>query len=563
MIERRLRKIAETWPGKSPAEPGGVAHPAIFHMLDVAAVAECLLQDKGFTEPQRHALVLLAALHDLGKINEAFRAMLRHGQPQTAGLHWEVTEAFLRLHDDLLAPFFDGSSLYSRYELYAAAAGHHGRPPVRDLRLNRSSTGPGADWKAMLDAAGETAVADSAEVVRAFICLWPKASLGALKTSEARRVSWHLAGVVTAADWIGSNVDWFPAMAPGLKLPAYLAEARERAAEAVARAGIVTPTVSSEQIFDFAPRPMQTACAEVELQQGPMLAIIEDETGSGKTEAALILAQRMLRRGKGNGLYFALPTMATADAMFDRVREVLKRLYERAPSLGLAHNRAGLHTGFRELAVIRDRNPDEPGPTDWLVDNRRKALLANVGVGTIDQALLAVVRAKHAPLRQFGLSSTILVVDEAHEMGDPYMRELLASLLRLHADQGGSAIMLSATLPMKLRAELTEAFESGAQRPTLADENRAYPVLTVPGVAAPMLAPTREQPSRGPVTVMRLKENEEALDILDRGGGIGGSLRLGAKCRGRSYCCLPHFARARHPSRSPARAFCSLRPQEA
>ncbi|MFT3688414.1 hypothetical protein [Paenirhodobacter sp.] len=47
-----------------------------------------------------------------------------------------------------------------------------------------------------------------------------------------------------------------------------------------------------------------------------MLAFIEDETGAGKTEAALILAQRMLLAGKGRGLFLALPTMATADAMF-------------------------------------------------------------------------------------------------------------------------------------------------------------------------------------------------------------------------------------------------------
>ena len=48
---------------------------------------------------------------------------------------------------------------------------------------------------------------------------------------------------------------------------------------------------------------MQAACARVDLPPGPMLALIEDETGSGKTEAALILAQRMLRAGKGAGFY--------------------------------------------------------------------------------------------------------------------------------------------------------------------------------------------------------------------------------------------------------------------
>ena len=80
-----------------------------------------------------------------------------------------------------------------------------------------------------------------------------------------------------------------------------------------------------------------------------------------------------------------------------------------------------------------------------------------MGVGTIDQALLAVVKAKHAALRLFGLSSKILIVDEVHEMGDPYLGELLAKLLEVHAAQGGSAILLSATIPLNLRAMLVPA----------------------------------------------------------------------------------------------------------
>lgn len=118
------------------------------------------------------------------------------------------------------------------------------------------------------------------------------------------------------------------------------------------------------------------------------------DLGSGKSEAALILAQRTMRAGKGRGLCFALPTRATADAMFARVAEILMRLHAGPPSLVPAHGRATLDARFRNIAEIRALDPDEPGPTDWLLDNRRRALLADVGVGTIDQALLAVARAR-------------------------------------------------------------------------------------------------------------------------------------------------------------------------
>jgi CRISPR-associated endonuclease/helicase Cas3 len=494
------------WPGKSPADPGGTEHPAVYHMLDVAAVAERLAAPLPFEAALKDALILLAALHDLGKVNEAFRSMLRSGQIQTAGRHWEVTEALLLHHDAMLAATL-GSRDTRRRLLYAATAGHHGRPPVKDEGLD-----PWA-WKAMLTAAGPQAVADAAAVIAAFLDLWPGASLeGLAGLDAAKALSWRLAGLVTAADWIGSNADWFPAVPPGPSAADYLADARTRAAQAVARAGILAPPATGATLYDLTLRPMQAACASTPLPEGPMLALIEDETGAGKTEAALILAQRMMVAGKGSGLYVALPTMATADAMFARIATVLPRLFDGAPSLALAHGRGALSDRYRDLALARDRNPDDPGPTPWLLDSRRRALLAAVGVGTVDQALLAVVRAKHAALRQFGLASKILIVDEVHEMGDPYMGELLAALLGAHAAQGGSAILMSATLDLPLRGRLVAAFEAAAGRTTAAPGDHAYPALTVPGVASPAV-PSRPS-ARGPVGVCRLDALGPALDLL-------------------------------------------------
>lgn len=302
-------------------------------------------------------------------------------------------------------------------------------------------------------------------------------------------------------------------------LAAYLDAARTRAAGALAQAGLIAPPPGPGALFDFAPRPMQAACAGVALPEGPMLALIEDETGSGKTEAALILARRMLAAGKGRGLYLALPTMATADAMFARLRPLLPRLFDGAPSVTLAHGRAGLSEDYRDLALARERDQDEPGPTEWLKDSRRRALLATVGVGTIDQALLAAVRAKHAALRQYGLSRNILIVDEVHEMGDPYMGVLLRQLLRIQAALGGSAILMSATLPLHLRADLMAAFEAGAGRAPPPDPGPAYPALTVPGVAAPAVMATPSP--RGPVRVERLDSPAAACDLLAQAAGQG------------------------------------------
>src|SRR5690606_34582106 len=121
------------WPGKSPAEPGALEHPAIYHMLDVAAVAELLIAPFAFPNPLRYASVLLIALHDLGKINAGFRRMIRVEVAGSTYRHWEVTEVLLHHYDAFLGSRL-GSDRWSREALYAAVAGHHGRPPAQAIR---------------------------------------------------------------------------------------------------------------------------------------------------------------------------------------------------------------------------------------------------------------------------------------------------------------------------------------------------------------------------------------------------------------------------------------------
>lgn len=486
------------WPGKSP-DAAGVAHPAAYHMLDVAAVAERLIAPFGFADPLRQALVLLAALHDIGKVNAAFRAMIRDGTRQQNGRHWEVSEVYLNRFNPLPIPRSSRSA-----QLYAAAAGHHGRPPGRDL---------GRDTDRMLRDAGTQGLQDAAGLTTALQALWPLSAHVDPGMEQARDLSWWLPGLVAAADWIGSNTTWFAATAPTMDLPDYLALARQKAAVAVAEAGLAAPGPSQARLFDFALRPMQTACAEIALTDGPMLAVIEDETGAGKTEAALILAQRMMAAGKGRGLYFALPTMATADAMFARACDTVGRMFQAKPSVTLAHGRAGLSVPFRDLVGQATDGSGDIVCSAWLADNRRRALLADVGVGTIDQALLSVLPTKFSTLRHFGLSSKILIVDEVHELGDPYLAVALKQLLLAHRRAGGSAILLTATLPLHQRAELLAIYDGAADDP-------AYPALTVAGGAARVDFP-QEVGLRGPVAVQRLGDAAAAVDLLARMAGQG------------------------------------------
>lgn len=503
-----LEKISQ-WPAKSPDTPGAIGQCCAYHMLDVGAVAEVLVRPIQINPALRDALVLLVALHDLGKVSDDFRNLLLHDVPQKSR-HWKLSEALFYQHDDLLGVRL-GSGPRPRQALYAAVAGHHGQPS--DLALDRPR-----DLHRAIGLVGSGTDAARGHIA-AFCDLWPEASLQDISLQEANKLSWWLAGLSTVADWIGSNTAWFPPHPPELALSDYREIARGRADGAVMQAGLSVAMVGDDGLFDFSLRPMQQRAKDIALTDGPMLAVIEDETGAGKTEAALLLAHRMMRAGKGRGLYFALPTMATADAMFTRTAEVMARLFPAGATLTLAHGRARLSRDFAALPNFTDLTPHEAASpwaatcSDWLRSTPRRALLADVGVGTVDQALLATLPVRFQTLRGWGLSSKILIVDEVHEMGVPYMAAELEALLRMHRAQGGSAILLTATLPLEQRARLLATYDGRSDDP-------AYPALTVARGGAATDLP-QETGARGEVRVTRLAAPDEAVRLLATSAEVG------------------------------------------
>jgi CRISPR-associated endonuclease/helicase Cas3 len=316
------------------------------------------------------------------------------------------------------------------------------------------------------------------------------------ETTAAARLGWDLAGLVTLADWIGSRQEWFP-YTPAPDPAAYFwNHALPRASAAIAAAGLSAAPASAfggiRRLFPgiTLPSPIQAWAETIDLPQGPVLAVIEDVTGSGKTEAALVLAHRLLASGQGHGVFLALPTMATANAMFQRMADAYARLFRAGshPSLVLAHGRAALDARFAAIIAgepDEGRSPADPAdmPAEahcaaWLAEDRRRALMAQFGVGTIDQALLAVLPVRHAALRLQGLKGKVLIVDEAHAF-DPYVQRELVELLRFHAALGGSVILLSATLTRKVRQALVDAFRSGLGQRLIPLQRADYPLATL------------------------------------------------------------------------------------
>jgi CRISPR-associated endonuclease/helicase Cas3 len=552
-----------TFWGKSargPASNGPPYKPVLHHLLDVAAVAQTFLLSDLARLRREAALVgmaaedyarlisFLAGLHDLGKFSRQFQWKVpglwpsalgpRPAEPLAGLNHWRVTGLYLRrpsLAAQLRAYF---PSIAPGYEapLVAAIAGHHGAPPpANDTFEDAHDQRNGLD--AACVAAAEEAFLRVAELTR-------PACAELLDEDSTPLLSWRLSGLITLADWVGSDADYFPLAPLEIALADYWRDAQEAAYRALAAKGLLPARPRSIRLHDIAPhagpspRPMQLAAESLDLSDGPQLILIEDATGSGKTEAAILLAARLTAAGRGEGLFVALPTMATANAMHKRLENAVDALFERGaggdPSLILAHGKAALSRALANLSSVplADGEPSTAATCNaWIADDRRRAFFADIGAVTIDQAFLSVLPKKHLTLRQYALAGRILIVDEAH-CYDSYMKEELGALLRLHAMNGGSAIVLSATLSLAARREIAEGFLLGlslesrdARRAAGSCKSLGYPLLSQ--VDASGVRETPVELARGAertIDVVRLGSRVEAARAASRAADAGAAV---------------------------------------
>lgn len=238
--------------GKAQPDDSGAErmHPLVAHSLDVAAVA-VNLQAPIHSKMEVSTLGFLIALHDIGKFSRPFQGKVRVHWPESVlgefpalkppplGPRHDVVGFSLlqsQLGDCLdpvlpsSAPGRRGWSHSDRSHVLNALAGHHGRPPsVPDFGF-----GSGVVDDSCL-AAARNFVTDIADLFQ------PAAFARPAITKDVVRLSWHLAGLTTVADWIGSRQAWFPYAAASevMDLEVYWHEhALPQAQKAVREAGL-------------------------------------------------------------------------------------------------------------------------------------------------------------------------------------------------------------------------------------------------------------------------------------------------------------------------------------
>ena len=504
--------------GKAGREDRDGYHLLIYHALDVAAVGNVFLaQNTPICEKIAQLTGLSAdifqswftfalALHDLGKFAESFQNLrplilyklqdkksTRKYAIKHDTLGWLLWQRHLRekmAQRDLLVALV-GSERRRQGEVpfdcwIKAVVGHHGVPPeTKDTKLDKDFTEQ--DMNAAMEFINELIT----------FMLPSDKTFPHVDKRKTKLASWWLAGLTVFSDWLGSNVKFFPYDIRVMPLADYWQATQVKATKAIAEVGMLKNKPSAllditnlvKENNKITMTPLQKLAYQQNIFSSPHLFILEDVTGAGKTEAAVLLAHKLMRAGQGSGIYFALPTMATANAMYARMRVIYQQMFDTSayPSLVLAHGSRDMAKEFQQ-SIVPDNSSLEAHYAQnelaasahcnaWLADNRKKALLADVGVGTIDQALLAILPSHHQSLRLLGLMHKILIVDEVHAC-DAYMHELLRGLLEAHAIAGGSAILLSATLPQQQRQALLNSFAKGRKWDEIKVSNDNYPLLT-------------------------------------------------------------------------------------
>lgn len=430
----------------------------------------------------------LLAIHDIGKIADSFQnkkpefcKRFRINESKTSSVYRHTDIGYHFLLDNIIEAISGRDDEYMKDLLIpwlSAATGHHGIPPYLDIsRYDLDKLFPSY--------AKDVAILFIKDVHSQFLPDY-EFPFDTEQYDELdkkfKNISWFISGLVVVSDWIGSNMEWFKYHEECIPLSEYWERAKESAQRAVKESKMTYANPSDflgMKLFTGinSAAPLQILLEKIEPLEIPHLFIIEELTGGGKTEAGLILTHRLMSKGMADGFFLALPTMATSNAMYERIESIYKSLYEglSSPSLILAHSSSKMMVEN----FGRDNKNEGEDYSGWLWDNRKKALLGNVGVGTIDQALLSILPVRHHTLRLFGLIGKVLIIDEVHAC-DEYVLELLSRLLKFHAAFKGSVILMSATLPKSMKNKLIKAYSEGVGITKIDEVNsKGYPLLTI------------------------------------------------------------------------------------
>lgn len=519
------------------------------HMVDSGAVAEAVWdgylpdQTKQFLvgvtglgwDLTRSFTVFIVAAHDLGKATMSFQEKLVHpetkrsmidsvleaGLPVAMGvLEYQHRPYHAQFSAAILLEWMKSKGVKHRVaaSIAAIAEAHHGmpNPDLREKAFEIYAAYP-TPWKAV-----HRELLDALDRTTGFSQLFPRLQKLPMNAIQV------LTGLTIMCDWIASNTSAFPTVASG--------SFSRRVKKGMQYVQLTHPHMfrggedhlddpAREYIASFGwpadaqPRPVQVAGLEAALEASvPLLWIVEAPTGEGKTEVALKVSEILAQKSGAQGVVMAAPTMATANGLFERFRAWAEQVTpaDSVSSLYLAHSKNKLNRSYNKLRLrgIGDDDASDGAVVagSWL-SGRKKGLLSNFVIGTVDQVLMMSLQMRHSMLRHLGLAGKVVIIDECHAY-DAYTSSYLQLTLEWLARYGVSVIMLSATLPLAAKQAFIDAYGRGLNAGKQYAESSEYPLITTLTKEGIKELPVRASANDVEISVQMIEDGVAALQEL-------------------------------------------------
>ncbi len=459
----------------------------------------------------KRTLMFIAAIHDLGKATPAFQIKPCNFS-SSSDLDIEIFEKLeragfngisnLRLLDSVKSHHALASEAILRESginstICSVVGAHHGKPVDGLLTVEKQINSYEANYyqKENID----DAVYLKWKYTQKYIIEWALEQTGFEDSAdlpvidEITQVTFL--GLLVMSDWIASNEIFFPLVNSDCAISEIDQESRLREGwNKWYKTNNWEPQFIEDieefyyKRFGFHPREIQRKLSlAISKTETPGIFIIEAPMGMGKTESALAASELLCEKTGRSGIFFGLPTQATSDGIFPRIKNWLQSISAEADEnhgLQLIHGKAALNDEFRSIS----KNIDDDGSgsvtvNEWFT-GKKTSVLEEFVVGTIDQFLLMTLKQKHLSLRHLGLSKKIIIIDEVHAY-DAYMGQYLYQAIRWMGAYNVPVIILSATLPAGRRVELINSYLKGQgwkkneiESVEAWEKNHAYPIIT-------------------------------------------------------------------------------------
>lgn len=437
----------------------GLIAQVIWNQMPEGAQEE-LAQFLSCTQEQVKAwLGYLVSLHDIGKVEELFQWQWPEMRAwiEQAGKKPEFADTKVRherttaeaLNERIWKELGAEKSLRS---FYAGVLGAHHQG--KDGEGGSKHTKNSLFWNGLQ--------AELEETMRHLFLKTDVAFFPPLEKPQKGPAGALLLGLTILSDWIASG-DLFADAETWFDPEKTWAEAEQKVERFLEDSGLCSPDVDFgrdfTEVWPNIPRNGLRGLQEDievlfgETEERISVVLIEAPMGEGKTEAGIYAALQMARQWKKHGFYVGLPTSATSNQMVGRMRAFLA-LHGLEDTVRLLHSMAWLVD--EDLPEMQFDTEEKAYAARWLLPVRR-GLLAPYAVGTVDQAMMAVLMVKYGVLRLLGLAQKTLVIDELHSY-DVYMSELIERLLEWCKALEIPVVMLSATLPPEKKAQMLSPY---------------------------------------------------------------------------------------------------------